>query len=137
MNEGGADETFVRGEKLELAVHEGEELFFQGCLSQAGIVANGSNSLVHLLLEEMECDIFLGLEIVEDRAFGDRSLARNCLGRGGVKAFGLKERQRGCHNSLPNRGLVLRAPPRGTRCCRAASPLRFRWRSLLGGHKNN
>ena len=47
MNEGGADETFVRGEKLKLAVHEGEELFFEGRLSQTRILADGSNRLIH------------------------------------------------------------------------------------------
>src|SRR5437667_12785848 len=82
MNEGRADETFVWRQKLELAVHEGEELFFQRRLSQTGIVADGSNCLVHLLLEEMQSDIFLGSEIVEDGSFGHPGLARNCPGRG-------------------------------------------------------
>src|SRR5712691_2365768 len=126
MNEGGADETFVRSQKLELAVHEGEELFFEGCLSQTGILADGSNRLVHFLLEKMQRDVFLGSEIVKDGAFGDAGLPRNRPGGRGVEALGLKERQRGRHDSLPNRFLVLRAPPRGTRRRRRAAWLRFR-----------
>ena len=91
MNEGRADETFVWSEILELAVHKREELFFDRRLSQTRVIADGSNSLVHFLLEEMQCDVFLGPEIVEDSAFGDTGLAGNCFGGGGVKALGLKE----------------------------------------------
>src|SRR5438552_14945889 len=94
MNEGRADETFVWRQKLELAVHEGEKLFFQRRLSQTGIVADGSNCLVHLLLEEMQSDIFLGSEIVEDGTFSNPGLARNCPGRGSVKAWFERETTR-------------------------------------------
>src|SRR5206468_3675878 len=92
MNKSGTDKLFVWRQKLELAMHEGEELFFERGLPQTGIFADGSNSLVHFLLEEMQGDIFLGPEIVEDGAFGDAGLAGNSFSRGGVKAFGLKER---------------------------------------------
>src|SRR5438128_5633087 len=117
MNKSGADKTFVRGEKLELTVHEGKEPFFKGCLAQAGIIANGSNGLVHLLLEEMQRDVFLGPEIIEDSAFGDPSLPRDGFSRGRVEAFRLKESQGGSHNPLSDRFLVLcaapyRSPPR-------------------------
>src|SRR6266446_6963780 len=135
MNEGGADETFVRSQKLELVVHEGEKLFFDGRLTQTGIIADGSNRLVHFLLEEMQRDVFLGPEIVKDGAFGDAGLARNCFRRGGIKAPGLKQRQCGRHNSLPNRFPVLRAPSWGTRRRRPCSGLRFRWR-FLRSHKS-
>src|SRR6266849_10645444 len=134
MNEGGADETFVRSQKLELAVHEGEKLFFEGRLTQTGIIADGSNRLVHFLLEKMQRDVFLGSEIVKDGAFGDAGLARNRPGGRGVEALRLKERQRGRHNSLPNRFLVLRAPPSRTRRRRTASRLCFRPRFLLCSH---
>src|SRR5947208_7568877 len=134
MNEGSADEFFVWGQKLELAVHEGEELFFEGRLPQTGILADRSNSLIHLLLKEMQSTVFLGPEIVEDGAFSDAGLARNCFSRGGVKAPGLKERQRGCHNSLPNRRFVLRPPPHRTLRRGPAAPLLFRCRFLLCGH---
>src|SRR5881392_1576642 len=75
MNKGGADELFVWCEKLELAMNEGEELFFERGFPQARIFADGSNSLIHFLLEEMQGDVFLGPEIVEDGAFGDGGLA--------------------------------------------------------------
>src|ERR1700730_4462709 len=95
MNKRSADETFVWRQKLELVVHEGEQLFLERRLSQTRILADCSDGLVHLLLEEMKCDIFLGLEIVEDGAFGDAGLARNRPGRRGLKALCLKEVQGG------------------------------------------
>ena len=100
MNEGRADELFIRGQKLELAMHEREELFFEGCLAQTGIFADGSNGLIHFLLEEMQGDVFLGPEIIKDGAFGNPRLARNGLGCRSVKAPGLKERQRGRHDEI-------------------------------------
>src|SRR5437879_13349326 len=103
MNEGGADETFVWSEKLELAVHEGEELFFEGRFSQPGILADGNNSLGHFLLEEMQGDVLLGHEIVKDGAFGDAGLARNRFSRRGIEALSLNDGQRGRLSSLPTR----------------------------------
>src|SRR5438552_15222692 len=137
MNKGGPDEPFVWGQKLELAVNESEELFFEGGLPQTGIFADGSNRLVHLLLEEMQRYVFLGPEIIEDGTFGDTGLARNCFGRGGVKAFGLKQRQRGGHNPLPNRCFILRPPPNWTLRCGCAQRLSLRGRFLSCGHSPN
>src|SRR2546430_9997506 len=135
MNEGRADETFVWSEKLELAVHEGEELFFEGRFSQPGILADGNNSLVHFLLEKMQGDVFLGPEIVKDGAFGDAGLARNRFSRRGIEALSLKERQRGGHDSLPNRCFVLRAPPRRRLHCGCSAWLSLRCRFLLCDHR--
>ena len=56
------------------------------------------------------------------------------LGGGSVKALSLKERQRGCHNSLPNRCFVLRAPPHRTFRRGTAARLPLRGRFLLCGH---
>src|SRR5438552_3324345 len=138
MYEGSADKTFVRGEKLELAVHEGEELFFQGRLSQTGVFSDRSNSLVHLLLEEMQGDVFFGPEIIKDGAFGNTSLARNGFSCRSVKALSLKERQSGGHYSLPNRCFVLRAPPRRPlRCGRATARFSLRCRFLVCRHSMN
>src|SRR5712691_857505 len=115
-------------------MHEGEKLFFQRRFPQAGIFADGSNGLIHFLLEEMQRDVFLGPEIIEDSTFGNPSLARNCFGRCGVETLGLKETQGGGHDSPPNRRFVLGPPPHRTleRGCSARLSLRCRF--LLCGH---
>ena len=134
MNESRADKSFVWGEKLELVMHEGEELLFERRLSQTGIIADRSNSLVHLLLKEMQSNVFFRSEIVEDGAFGDPGFTRNCFSRGGVKTLSLKKRQRGGHNSLPNRYFVLGPPPHRALHCGCSAWRSLRCRFLLYGH---
>ena len=135
MNESSADEPFVRGEKLELAVYQREELLFQRCPAQPRIFADRSNSLVHLLLEEMQRDVFLGPEIIKDGAFGDPGLARYGFSCRSVKSPGLKQSQCGRHNFFPNRRFVLRAPPHRTLTPgRMPARLCFQAGFLLCGH---
>src|SRR5438445_747197 len=111
------------------------EFFFEGRLAQARTIADGSYGLIHFLLKKMQGDVFLGPEIIKDGAFGSPSLVRNGLSCRSVKAPGLKERQRGGYNSLPNRCLVLRAAPNRTLHFRSSSArLRFRERILLCAH---
>src|SRR3989440_4381615 len=135
MNESSADEPFVRGEKLKLAVYQREELFFQRGLAQTRVFADRSNRLVYFLLEEMQSDVFLGPEIIEDGAFSNPGLARYGFSCRSVKAPGLKERQGGRHDALPNRRFVLRAPAHRTLHPGSASArLRCGGRLLLCGH---
>src|SRR5712692_7200068 len=103
MNKRSADETLVRSQKFELAMHEGKQLFLEGRFPKPRVPADGGNRMVHFLLEEMERDVFLALEIVEDRAFSGASPARNRFGRGGVEALCLKQAQRSGDNALPDR----------------------------------
>src|SRR5882724_2740132 len=124
MNKRSANETLVRSQKLELAMHEGEQLFLERCLPQTRVSADGRNRLVHFLFEEMERDVFLALEIVEDGTFGNAGLARDRFCRRGIETLRLKKVQRRSHNALPDRFLALRAPSHRTG--RRATAARFR-----------
>src|SRR2546423_11914575 len=115
MKESRANELFVWSKKLKLAVHERKELFLKRRFPQTGIVADSRHGLINFLLEEIECNVFLGPEIVEDSAFGDSRFARNLFGSRCVEAFCLKQIQGGGDDTFSDRLLGLRTSTGRTR----------------------
>src|SRR5262249_35994453 len=68
-------------------MNDGEKLFRQGSILRALIMLIPIGDARKFLLEEVEREIFLGLEIIEECSLGDFRLSRNRLGGGRVEAF--------------------------------------------------
>jgi hypothetical protein len=120
-------------EKLELALHEGEQFLIERCMAKRGARAHGGDCLIHLEAKEVQGNVLLRLEVVEHRSLGDSRAARNCLCRGGVESLLLEERKRGRDDPALDDFLVARA--QASFCGRGASALFLGGcRGLLGGH---
>ena len=129
MEQGGTDEAFVASKKFELAVDEREKLFFEWRFAETLIVTNGGYGVINLFLEEKECNVFFGSEVIEDRAFRDARFARDGFRSRGVEAFGLEKSESrfdyAVTNDLFALGALTRLGRLGDFCLRRLFPRRF------------